>query len=134
MNKGEFIHRVQDLTGIKERDHAEKATSAVLGTLCGRLTREEAMDLEAQLPNGIDSMCQGNILTGLLKQVTGPSRLDRDAFLERVAERAELKSREQAEALTTAVFRVVKEQITEGEASDVADQLPAKLKIMWLES
>jgi uncharacterized protein (DUF2267 family) len=134
MNKGEFIHRVQGLTGIAERDRAEKATSAVLGTLCGRLTRDEAMDLEAQLPNGIDSMCQGNVLVSLLKQVTGPNRLERDAFLDRVAEKADLESREQAQNLATAVFRVVKEQISEGEAGDVADQLPAKLKVMWLES
>lgn len=134
MNKGEFIHRVQGLTGIQDRDKAEKATSAVMGTLCGRLTRDEAMDLEAQLPNGIDSMCQGNILTSLLKQVTGPNRLDRDAFLDRVAEKAELEGREQASSVATAVFHVVKEQISQGEAEDVADQLPSKLKVMWVES
>ncbi len=134
MNKGEFIHRVQGITGIPERDQAEKATAAVLGTLCGRLTRDEAMDLEAQLPTGIDAMCQGNVLTSLLKQVTGPNRLDRDAFLDRVAEKADLDGREQAAQVTTAVFRVVKDQVSEGEAKDVAEQLPAKLKIMWLES
>jgi len=134
MNKGEFIHRLQGITGIQERDRAEKAANAVLGTLCGRLTRDEAMDLEAQLPTGIDSMCQGNVLTSLLKQVTGPNRLDRDAFLDRVAEKADLGGRDQAEKVTTAVFRVVKDQISEGEAKDVADQLPTKLKVMWLES
>jgi len=134
MNKGEFIHRIQGITGIQDRNRAEKATSAVLGTLCGRLTRDEAKDLEAQLPNGIDSMCQGNILTGLIKQVTGPNRLDRDAFLDRVSENAELGGREQAATVATAVFHVVKDQITEGESQDVAGQLPAKLKIMWLES
>ena len=134
MNKGEFIHRVQAITGIPERDRAEKATSAVMGTLCGRLTRDEAKDLEAQLPNGIDSMCEGNILTSLLKQVAGPNRLDRDAFLDRVAEKGDLEGRDQAAAVTTAVFRVVKDQISEGEAADVAQQLPAKLKVMWLES
>lgn len=134
MNKGAFIHRVQGLAGLVEREDAEKGTRAVLGTLCGRLTRDEAMDLEAQLPEGIDSMCQGNILTSLIKQVTGPNRLDRDAFLDRVAEKAELDGRDQAEKLATAVFHVLKEQISEGEAQDVAQQLPAKLKVMWLES
>lgn len=134
MNKGEFLRRVQELTGIPERAEAEKVTGAVLGTLCGRLTRDEAMDLEAQLPTGIDTMCQGNILTNLLKQVAGPNRLDRDAFIDRVAEQAELGSREQAEKVVSAVFHVVKNQISEGEAEDVAQQLPKKLKIMWLES
>ena len=134
MNKGEFLHRVQGITGLVDRDDAEKATSAVLGTLCGRITRDEAMDLEAQLPGGIDSMCQGNVLTSLLKQVTGPNRLDRDAFLDRVADKADLEDREQAAQVATAVFHVIKEQISPGEAEDVANQLPKKLKIMWLES
>jgi uncharacterized protein (DUF2267 family) len=134
MSKGEFIHRVQGLTGIQNRDQAEKVTSAVLGALCGRLTRDEAMDLEAQLPNGIDSMCQGNVLTSFLRQVTGPNRLDGDAFLDRVAEKADLDGREQAASVATAVFHVVKNQISEGEADDVAQQLPTKLKVMWLES
>lgn len=134
MNKGEFIHRVQGITGLRDRQQAEKATGAVLGTLCGRLTRDEAKDLEAQLPTGIDSMCQGNVLMGLLKEVTGPNRLDGDAFLDKVADKADLGDRTRAATVTTAVFHVLKEQISPGEADDVAQQLPKKLKIMWLES
>jgi len=134
MNKGEFIHRVQALTGIQERDRAEKATGAVLGTLCGRITNDEAKDLESQLPTGIDSMCRGNILQEIVAKVSGPNRLDRDAFVERVKDRGSLKDAAEAENVTIAVFRTLKEQITEGEAGDVAAQLPSKLKIMWLES
>ncbi|HEY9855040.1 MAG TPA: DUF2267 domain-containing protein [Stenomitos sp.] len=134
MNKGEFIHRVQALTGIQERDRAEKVTGTVLGTLCGRITNDEAKDLESQLPTGIDSMCRGNILQELVSKVSGPNRLDRDAFVERVKDRGSLKDAAEAENVTIAVFRTLKEQITEGEAGDVAAQLPSKLKIMWLES
>lgn len=134
MNKGEFIHRVQALTGIPERDRAEKVTGAVLGTLCGRITNDEAKDLESQLPTGIDNMCRGNILQEIVSKVSGPNRLDREAFVERVKDRGNLKDVAEAENVTIAVFRTLKEQITEGEAGDVASQLPSKLKIMWLES
>lgn len=134
MNKGEFIHRVQDLTGIQERDRAERATGAVLGTLCGRITDDEVKDLEAQLPTGIDEMCRGNVLQALIGKVSGPSRLDRDAFVEKVKDRGHLHDAAEAETVTVAVFRTLKEQISEGEAGDVADQLPSKLKLMWLES
>lgn len=134
MNKGGFIHRVQALSGISDRKEAERATSAVLGTLCGRLTHDEAMDLEAQLPRGIESMCEGNVLKEMMSRVMGPSRLDREAFLDKISEHAHLATVKDAERVTTAVFKTLKEQITEGEAQDVADQLPKRLKIMWLES
>ncbi len=134
MNKGEFIHRVQALSGIQERDRAEKATGAVLGTLCGRLTNEEATDLESQLPTGIDDMCRGNVLQEIISKVSGPNRLEREAFVDRVRDRAGLQDEIQAEAVTLAVFRTLKDQITPGESEDVASQLPKKLKVMWLES
>lgn len=134
MNKGAFIHRVQRLTGITDRDRAEEATGAVLGALCGRITDHEARDLEAQLPAGIDSMCRGNVLQELIGKVSGPNRLDRDAFVERVKDRGHLTDVAEAENVTVAVFRTLKEQITEGESRDVAAQLPTRLKVMWLES
>lgn len=134
MNKGEFIHRVQALTGIAERDRVEKATGAVLGTLCGRITNDEAKDLESQLPTGIDTMCRGNVLQELVSRVSGPNRLDRDAFVEKVKDKGRLEDVAEAENVTAAVFRTLKEQISEGEAGDVASQLPHKLKVMWLES
>ncbi len=37
-----------------------------------------------------------------------------------------------AEIVAKAVFKVLKEQITKGEADDVAAQLPKALKKMWL--
>ena len=134
MNKGAFIHRVQALTGITDRNAAERATSVVLETLCGRITHDEAQDLEAQLPEGIDTMCRGSVLKDMVSKVKGPDRLDREAFIEKIAHRAKLQNVQAAEQVTSAVFKIVKEQITEGEAQDVADQLPKRLKIMWLES
>ncbi|MBO9542664.1 DUF2267 domain-containing protein [bacterium] len=134
MKKETFIHRIQELAGIQERKRAEEATEAVLGTLCGRITREEAKDLASQLPDGIDSLCQGNLLKELVRRVEGPKRLERDAFVSAVADKIHLEDKTEAARVTTAVFRTLKEQISQGEAEDVASQLPQKLKVMWLES
>lgn len=134
MNKGEFMHRVQALSGISDAHQAERLTGAVLGTLCGRITHEESRDLESQLPSGIDEMCKGSVLRELMSRVTGPDRLEREAFVDRVCEEAKLGDVAVAERVTVAVFRTLKEQITAGEAQDVADQLPKRLKVMWLES
>lgn len=134
MNKGEFIHRVQELSGISDDRQAERLTGAVLGTLCGRITHEEARDLESQLPTGIDEMCKGSVLRDLMSRVTGPDRLEREAFVEKICDEAKLGDVAVARRVTAAVFRALKEQITAGEAQDVADQLPKRLKVMWLES
>ncbi|MNX88080.1 hypothetical protein D3C86_1200380 [compost metagenome] len=64
----------------------------------------------------------------------GPKRLERDAFVSAVADKIHLEDKTQAARVTTAVFRTLKEQISQGEAEDVASQLPQKLKVMWLES
>jgi uncharacterized protein (DUF2267 family) len=40
---------------------------------------------------------------------------------------------QRAEALTFAVFQELRDRLTPGEADDVAAQLPAELKTMWLE-
>lgn len=134
MNKGEFIHRVQALAGIAERDRAERATGAVLSTLCGRITRDEARDLAAQLPNGIDSLCTGSVLKEIMARVSGPNRLDGEAFIAKVAQEGKLDTIQEAQQVTTAVFKTIKEQVTKGEVDDVTDQLPRQLKVMWLES
>lgn len=134
MNKGEFVHKVQALTGIQDQDRAEKLTQTVLGTLCGRITGDEAEDLAAQLPQGIEEMCKGPVLTSLLQNVKGPEKLDRDQFVEKIRAKGELPDVQSAEQVTKAVFTVIKEQISEGEAEDVAAQLPQRLKVMWLES
>lgn len=134
MKKDAFIHRVQELAGIHERQRAEEVTTVVLGTLCGRITHNEAKDLAAQLPEGIDALCHGGILKELVQRVVGPKRLERDAFVSAVADKAHFADRVEAERATTAVFHTLKEQITPGEAHDVASQLPKQLKVMWLES
>jgi uncharacterized protein (DUF2267 family) len=45
-----------------------------------------------------------------------------------------LNDLEMAEKAARGVFKVLKEQITKGEAEDVAAQLPKDLKEMWISS
>jgi uncharacterized protein (DUF2267 family) len=58
-------------------------------------------------------------------------KLHRREFLERVRVDAGLKSLSQAEMVTDAVFAALKEQLSAGEASDIAAQLPRDLKAQW---
>jgi uncharacterized protein (DUF2267 family) len=59
-------------------------------------------------------------------------KLHRREFFERVRVDAGLKSLNQAEMVTDAVFAALKEQLSPGEASDVLAQLPADLKKQWV--
>ena len=134
-NKGEFLHRLQSNTGLATREDAERVTSSVLTTLRIRLTPKEADDVEAQLPMDLKPVWRGPVLQALAKQVIGGGQqtLTFQEFVERVARDTGL-DRDKALEMTRAVFHLLKEQITAGEAKDVAAQLPKALKVIWLES
>lgn len=59
--------------------------------------------------------------------------MDKARFIAQVAERVQCDQR-RAEALSFAVFQELRERLTHKEALDVAAQLPAELKQMWLEN
>ena len=111
MSFDEFIKRVQERGGFDTREHAERATLAVLGQ---GLAGGEPSDLAAQLP-------------GELARYDGPAEsFDTAEFYRRVAERegagcAPGRAREHA----MAVMSTVVDQVTEGERQDLASQLPA---------
>lgn len=132
-NKGEFLHKLQANTGLAERDEAEKVTKSVLTTLRKRITPEEAKHVEAQLPEGLKELWHGSVLSGLAHKLTGPDSLSAHEFMEHVAKELNV-SDERAAELTRHVFHLLKEQITEGQAKHVEDQLPKNLKVVWLEA
>ncbi|MEM4409053.1 MAG: DUF2267 domain-containing protein, partial [Candidatus Caldarchaeum sp.] len=59
-------------------------------------------------------------------------KFHKDEFLAKIMNEAGLTSTSEAENIAKIVFRVLKEQITRGEAEDVAAQLPKDLKEMWI--
>jgi uncharacterized protein (DUF2267 family) len=110
----EFIKRVQERGGFDTREHAERATLAVLGQ---RLAGGEPSDLAAQLPGGLAE----------LARYDGPAEsFDTAEFYRRVADREQMGCTPgQAREHAMAVMSTVVDQITQGERQDLASQLPA---------
>jgi uncharacterized protein (DUF2267 family) len=118
--------RVSIEADIDSLEDSRQATAAVLRALRDRLTPEEAMQAAAQLPQELKRLWESG--RPALRQ---PMKLHRREFLERVRVDAGLKSLSQAEMATDAVFAALKEQLSAGEASDIAAQLPRDLKAQW---
>ncbi|MCI0454260.1 MAG: DUF2267 domain-containing protein [Candidatus Dadabacteria bacterium] len=125
MDKGQFLKRVQEYAHINARERAEELCKVVFHLLSARLTENESRDLMSQLPSGIKEMWEEVEEKGVIK-------FHKDEFLERIMMDGRLESILMAEVVANTVFKVLKEQITKGEADDVAAQLPRHLKEMWL--
>lgn len=132
-NKGEFLHALEANTGVLDRGEAEKITAVVLRTLATRLTPQEADQVEAQLPKDLKPIWRGNVLQQVAANLRGQSEINLDQFVDEVMKQTHV-SRDRALELTKAVFHLLKEQITQGEADDVAGQLPQALKIIWMDA
>lgn len=124
MRKEQFITRVQKHSGINDRKKCNDLCAVVFDLLSHRLTEDESRDLWSQLPSGLKEIWDYKHTGKVLK-------LHRDEFIKLVMERGELSSTEQAEKVTKAIFRAIKEQISIGETSDVTSQLPTDLKDLW---
>jgi uncharacterized protein (DUF2267 family) len=124
-----FMAFVRSLSAIGKFDEvfAIRAAAAVLCRLEQRLTAEEARDLEAQLPQKVQE-----ILTECHRPqgTAGVHKYTRDEFIAAVAADLGLEERA-AEAAVRAVFTAVRAWISEGEAADVAAQLPKDLEPLW---
>jgi uncharacterized protein (DUF2267 family) len=123
-----FYRRVVEETGLP-LEAAKRAIPAVLRTLRDRLTREEARQLAAQLPQAIRVAWNAGDVPG-----RRPTRMRRPAFYTRVRAVAGLSSTREARALIVAVFAALKAQVSPGEAEDVHAQLPKDLKALWEEA
>ena len=98
----------------------------MLRALRDRLTPDEAEQAVAQLPRELKTLWAGG-----LPAAHQPVKLRRREFLDRVRVDAGLKSLNQAEMVTDAVFAGLKEQLSPGEADDIVAQLPRDLKTLW---
>jgi uncharacterized protein (DUF2267 family) len=111
---------------IESLEESRRATAAVLRALRDRLTPDEADHAVAQLPRELKGLWAGG-----LPAAHQPVKLRRREFLDRVGVDAGLKSLNQAEMVTDAVFAGLKEQLSPGEADDIVAQLPRDLKTLW---
>lgn len=121
----QFLKDLCSVGDMNEED-AERSAVSVLCALEQRIMRNEAEDMEAQLPFKLQQLlhrCE-------IHEGEVPKRFGREEFIQMVA--ADLKAEpEQAEAIARAVFTTVRNQISEGEAEDVAAQLPPDLADLW---
>lgn len=121
-----FIRDLCEQGGFSEEE-AVRSAAVVLTRLEQRLTGEEARDLNEQLPVK---------LVEILAEARRPNegkpvqKFHREEFLEVIGKGLD-KSREEAESITRSVFATVRMHITEGEAHDVASQLPKDLQALW---
>lgn len=96
-----------------DREGAQRALRAVLGTLAERIAAGEARDLAAQLPPE---------LAPWVATTTGPEAFDVDEFLRRVAERAQTDLAG-AERDARAVFAALGRVLSADELDDLAAEL-----------
>jgi uncharacterized protein (DUF2267 family) len=124
-----FYRMVREASAEQHREEVERGTAAVFHALRDRLTKEEASQLAAQLPEPLKAVWSAGECSG-----RRPTELDRNAFYAHVMREARLASTREARWMTLAVFAALKEQLSPGEAEDVMAQLPKDLKEVWLEA
>lgn len=118
---------VKDLEGELGTDNSAYAWRALKGSLQvlrDRLTVDEAAQLAAQLPQ---------LVRGAFYEGFDPSRQperirDREAFLERLMQRAQLDDTAEAARVAAAVTRVLRRRISADEVDQALAQLPAEIR------
>lgn len=135
MNKDEFIKQVQAMTDIGDRREAEEAARIVLSIFSHRLHPDESQDVEAQLPEPLKKLWTSDTWITNYIEITGKNMIKfrhKAEFLSLIENELEKKQiGVPAERLAVCVLHLLKEQVGQGEADDVAGQLPAELREFW---
>jgi uncharacterized protein (DUF2267 family) len=118
----EWVGDLSQELGTDDRE-AWRVLRAYLQVLRDRLTIDEAAQLAAQLPH---------LLRGVYYEGFDPSKQperirDRDVFLARLADRADLSDPAKAGPAAAAATRVLRRHVTAGEIEDVFVQLPREI-------
>ena len=118
----EWLKDLMERLGTDDRRYAYRVLRAYFHLLRDRLTVDEA----AQLPH---------LLRGVYYEGWDPSRTpetyrDRETFLARLAERAQLAGPTEASVAAEAATQVLRARITEGEVEDVLHVLPASIRTL----
>jgi uncharacterized protein (DUF2267 family) len=129
MKTPEFYRMVMEAAPDRGRQGAKSVTAAVFHALRDRLTPEEGDQVAAQLSRPLQAVWESGPRAG-----RRPLKMHRTEFYERVMEEAGLPSIKEARWATLAVFGVLNEALTPGEADDVLAQLPKDLKEVWAEA
>lgn len=135
MKPNRFLQIVQDEAGLRNGEEAKLATRIVFDLLHHRIAEEEAEDVESQLPRELALIWEGgpSWFQRLLSRFTPHNRFNRSEFIREVNARKQ-NLQATGEEITRAVFYALQNQISPGEAKDVARQLPIDLRALWEES
>lgn len=127
MNLKKFVEKVGRESGISDPEKVENLIKIVFYLLSARLTMREGEELKAQLPKDLKA-----IWNDVKETKVDVIKFSKTDFLERVGTEGHLEDIEIAEMVVISIFKSLKEIISEGEARDVAAQLPAELKNIWI--
>jgi uncharacterized protein (DUF2267 family) len=122
-----WLKRLMDIGGWQDRHLAYLGLRATLHALRDRLTVEEAAELAAQLPM---------LVRGLYYEGWNPTgkpvrERHREQFLARIERELPPGVAVDPESLARAVFRVLSEQVADGEIDDVRHILPSEIRELW---
>jgi uncharacterized protein (DUF2267 family) len=120
-----FIKKLCERGGMSPHV-AEQAAVSVLCAIEHRIFGEEARDMEAQLPRKLVELlhrCERH-------EGPPPRKFGRAEVLSMVGEDLGLQP-EAVEPVVRAVFSAIQGQISDGEAEEVMNQLPADLRDLW---
>lgn len=120
----EWLKELMERLGTDDRRYAYRVLRAYFHLLRDRLTVDEAAQLAAQLPH---------LLRGVFYEGWDPSRTpetyrDRETFLSRLAERAQLAGPTEASVAAEAATEVLRTRVTGGEVDDVLQILPGPIR------
>jgi uncharacterized protein (DUF2267 family) len=120
----EWIADLEHELGIDDPAYAWRSLRGYLQVLRDRLTIDEGAQLAAELPQ----LLRGAFYEGF-DPGHQPERIrDRETFLERVAEHAQLDKPQEAALVAAAATRVLRRRIASGELDDVLAQLPSEIR------
>jgi uncharacterized protein (DUF2267 family) len=122
------LQEVQESFALPAGVTASDAVAVALCTLCQRLSRREARDLLLALSPGLRSPLE----RCALHRAEEPDAFDRAELIARIARQLGV-SPAQAETIARAVFTAVERALRPKEIRDVAGQLPAELRSLWID-
>lgn len=120
----EWLKSLMERLGSDDRRYAYRVLRGYFHVLRDRLTVDEAAQLAAQLPH----LLRGVFYEGWDPSKTPETYRDRETFLSRLAEAAQLSGPDEAARAAQAATEVLREHITEGELEDVFQMLPKSLR------
>jgi uncharacterized protein (DUF2267 family) len=122
-----WLKRLMDILGWEDRHLAYLGLRATLHALRDRLTVEEAAELAAQLP----MLVRGFYFEGWDPTGKPVRERHREQFLARIERELPAGVRVDPELVARAVFRVLSEQVDDGEIDDVRAILPSEIRELW---